>query len=321
MSEPMEFSLSSFEHKLCAVDQLGKVLVVMGGDNPEREVSLLSGKAVMNALQEKGVNAVAFDPSEQPLTAILDAGVDRVFIALHGIGYEDGKLQALLDLANIPYTGAGMLGSAIAMNKILSKRIWLQAGVPTAPFYTVASEVELPDLASKVQFPLCMKPADQGSSLGVSRVTSKESLAQAFVDAAQWGGEVIVEPWIEGRELSVVLVNNQVCPISEIEYHGDFYDFHAKYIDDATTVVCPANISDGMAKKMQQIGAKATRLLHARSLVRVDFILDKQNQPWVVELNTLPGLTSHSIVPTTFAQMGLPFADFILFMARGATTC
>ena len=288
----------------------GRVAVLMGGWSAEREVSLWSGQGVLEALQSKGVNAVGVDASRESVLALGQQGYARAFNVLHGTGGEDGTVQAVLDLQGIPYTGSGVLASALAMDKLRTKRLWKAEGLPTPDYLYLQSEADLPKAAQQFGFPLIIKPSEEGSSVGVSKVKSAEQLAEAFgLARGDTQRVVMAERFVKGDEYTCAIVDGEALPVIRIEPDGEFYDYHAKYISDKTRYHCPAGLAPAHEQRLQAICLRAFELIGARGWGRVDFMLDAQGEPWLIEANLVPGMTSHSLVPMAAKASGLSYAD------------
>jgi D-alanine-D-alanine ligase len=264
--------------------EFGRVAVLMGGWSAERQVSLWSGEAVLAALKQRGV------------------------VILHGGAGEDGTVQAALELQGISYTGSGVAGSAVKMNKVTSKRIWLAEKLPTAPFAVLASEADAKAAARTFRFPFVIKPTSEGSSVGVTIVKKPAEVAGAFRLAYGEGREVMAEKFVRGEEISVPVLDGRALPSVRIVPAGEFYDFHAKYIAEDTKYVCPG-VAKAIERKAAAIALRAFELVGASGWGRVDFIVDKAGKPWLLELNTIPGMTSHSLVPKAAAAIGMSFDE------------
>lgn len=290
-------------------EQFGKVAVLLGGMSAEREVSLNSGAAVMKALTQKGVNAVAIDANYDTLKQLQDEQFDRVFIVLHGRWGEDGVIQGALESINLPYTGCGVAASAIAMNKVITKQIWQASGLPTAKSIVAQKPIDLDSVNDQLGFPVFVKPALEGSSVGISRVDKAEQLLPAFELAQQQDGGVLIEQFINGPELTVGILNGQSLPVIRIEASNDFYDYEAKYQSNETQYHCPAGLSVNLEKEVQALALKAFNAVGAKGWGRVDIMLDDQHNPYLIELNTVPGMTDHSLVPMAAKQAGLSFDE------------
>jgi len=285
----------------------GKVAVVMGGTSAEREVSLNSGKAVLKALQQKDVNAFAFDTAQCPLNELNDLKVDRVFNALHGRGGEDGQLQGALELLNIPYTGSGVLGSALGMDKLRSKLCWQGANMATPAWRVLSKSDDMESCASELGFPLIIKPALEGSSIGMAKVTNLDELTKAWQQASQYNCDVIAEQWITGAEFTVAILAGEALPAIRLETPHDFYDYEAKYHSETTQYFCPCGLDQAKENQLKQLAIDAFEILGGRGWGRVDFMLDEQQTAYLLEINTVPGMTDHSLVPMAAKQAGIDF--------------
>jgi len=292
--------------------EFGKVAVLMGGQSAERAVSLTSGQAVLTALQSRGVDAHAIDADARVLQVLAQGGFDRAFLALHGRGGEDGVLQGALETIGLPYTGSGVLASALGMDKLRSKQVWLGAGIPTPPFRLLAdSDIDTAALAADLGLPLAVKPACEGSSIGISRVTDSAQLLAAWELAARYQSPVLVEPWIQGEEYTCAVLQDTALPLIRLETSRDFYDYEAKYHADDTGYHCPCGLPAAREAELQALALQAFAALDGYGWGRVDFILDKIGQPWLLEVNTTPGMTSHSLVPMAARAVGLDFAELV----------
>ncbi|MGI5308326.1 D-alanine--D-alanine ligase [Rheinheimera sp. WS51] len=290
-----------------------KVAVLLGGNSAEREVSLRSGKAVLNALLENGVDAFAFDPKFQPLTELVSSGATKVFIVLHGRGGEDGSMQGALQTLGLAYTGSGVLGSALAMDKIRCKRLFQAQNLATAPFAVVHStDTDFAKLLSDLGGKVMVKPANEGSSIGMSAATSVAELEQAIKNALVYDSEILVERWISGREFTISIVNNQVLPIIEMRTPRDFYDYEAKYQANSTEYLCPAPISAEQTELMQQSALQAFQAVGASGWGRVDLMMDQDGQHYLLEVNTVPGMTEKSLVPMAAKAAGISFGQLVM---------
>lgn len=290
-------------------DRFGKVAVLFGGLSAEREVSLNSGAAVMQALTQKGVNVEAIDANYDTIKQLQSEQFDRAFIILHGRWGEDGVIQGALESINLPYTGCGVAASAIAMNKVITKQIWQSSGLPTAKFTIAQKPNDLDVVNDKLGFPVFVKPAHEGSSVGISRVDKAEQLLSAFEIAKQQDESVLIEQFVNGSELTVGILNGQPLPVIRIEAGNEFYDYEAKYQSNETKYHCPAGLSDSFEKEIQHLALQAFNALGAKGWGRVDIMLDSQQKPYLIELNTVPGMTSHSLVPMAAQQAGMSFEE------------
>jgi D-alanine-D-alanine ligase len=300
----------------------GKVAVMFGGTSAEREVSLRSGKAVLDALRGAGVDAHGFDPAEQPLTELLAQKFSRVVIMLHGRGGEDGSLQGALQQLGLPYSGCGVLGSALAMDKIRSKQIWQSLGLSTAK-YEIADKRSFdagscPAIMAKLGNEVMVKPAQEGSSIGMARVTTALQLETAIQDAFKYDNNVLLEQFIQGSEYTVSILNGVALPSIRMSTPRTFYDYEAKYQSDTTQYFCPSGLSDEQENKLAQLALAAFEALAGNGWGRVDVMCDKQGQYYLLEANTVPGMTIKSLVPMAAKQAGMSFTD--LSLAVLATT-
>jgi len=287
----------------------GKVAVLLGGKSAEREVSLKSGGMVLAALRKKGVDAHPFDPKERDLLELVKERFQRVFIALHGRFGEDGTVQGVLEWLGIPYTGSGVLASALAMDKVRTKRLWAAEGLPTAPYEVLGKDTNLKAVAKKLGVPLFVKPASEGSSVGMTKVKKAGDLEEAYALAVNYDPVVIAERFIDGAELTVAIVGERVLPIIRIETPREFYDYEAKYIANDTRYLIPCGVSEKKEKELQAICLKAFRALGCRGWGRVDLMLDKRGRPYLLEVNTSPGMTDHSLVPMAARAVGISYED------------
>ncbi len=294
------------------VAQFGKVAVLMGGLSAEREISLLSGNAVLAALKEKGVDAHGVDVSKNIVSDLEKENYQRAFIVLHGRGGEDGTIQALLKLMSVPYTGSGVMASSLAMDKLKTKQIWLAMGLPTPDFCILDSEQSCVQALEKLSLPLIVKPVLEGSSIGMSKVESEDELIPAWQKAQQCGGTVIAEHWVEGDEYTAAMLDDQVLPMIKLKTTHKFYDYDAKYEAIDTQYICPCGLSEEQEAKFAALMTKAFNAVGASSWGRVDFMVDKNNQPWLIEVNTVPGMTDHSLVPMAAKQAGISFDELVL---------
>ena len=296
----------------------GKVAVLLGGKSAEREVSLKSGGMVLNALRSRGVDALPFDPAERGLDALIGERFERAFIALHGRFGEDGTVQGVLEWLGIPYTGSGVLGSALAMDKLRTKLLWHAEGLPTPPYAVLTKDSDLRAVARKLGVPLMVKPASEGSSIGMSKVRSAARLDEAYALAVNYDRVVIAEKFIDGTELTAGILGDQVLPLIKIETPRDFYDYEAKYIADDTRYIVPCGLSAGRERDMQALCLKAFRAVGCRGWGRVDLMLNRQGRPFVLEVNTVPGMTDHSLVPKAARAVGMSYEYLCLRILEAA---
>jgi D-alanine-D-alanine ligase len=298
--------------KVTNAADFGRVAVLMGGTSSEREVSLTSGAAVLEGLLKRGVNAIAVDGIPALLQALVAKKFDRVFNILHGNkgGGEDGVLQGLLDSFAIPYTGSGVLGSALAMDKIRTKQVWLSLGLPTPRYVRLEKGEDVTAAARTLGLPVIIKPSCEGSSVGVSRVFKEEDLQQAVELAARYPGEMLMEQLIQGSEFSVPVLGEQVLPTIRIVPAGEYYDYHAKYVADDTTYICPG-LEGAAEEEMQELVLKAFQAVGCSGWGRIDVMRDNRGQNYLLEVNTAPGMTSHSLVPKAAKQVGIEFDELV----------
>jgi D-alanine-D-alanine ligase len=296
----------------------GKVAVLLGGKSAEREVSLKSGGMVLKALKAKGVDAHAFDPKERDFGALQKERFERVFIALHGRFGEDGTVQGILEWLGLPYTGSGVLASALAMDKLRTKRIWQAERLPTPPYAVLDRNTDLRAVARKLGLPLMVKPASEGSSIGMSKVRSAGALDEAYALAANYDRVVIAEKFVAGTELTVGILGEQVLPIIKLETPRDFYDYEAKYIADDTRYLIPSGLAPKKEAEIQALCMKAFRTLGCQGWGRVDLMLNKQGRPFLLEINTSPGMTDHSLVPMAARAVGISYEELCVKILEGA---
>ncbi|MEK6662878.1 MAG: D-alanine--D-alanine ligase [Pseudomonadota bacterium] len=289
---------------------LGKVAVLLGGRSAEREVSLKSGGAVMEALHASGVDAHAFDPSQCDLMDL--KGYDRVFIALHGRYGEDGTIQGMLELMGIPYTGSGVLASALAMDKWRTKLVWQAAGIPTPRYIILTANTNFGQVAAELGVPLMVKPANEGSSIGMSKVTRAEDLQGAYELAAKYDRLVFAEQFITGEEYTAAILGDSALPLIRLETPRVFYDYEAKYLADSTRYLCPCGLPPERERGIQALALRAFEILACQGWGRADVIVDETGTPYFLEMNTSPGMTDHSLVPMAARQAGLSFEQLVL---------
>ncbi|MCR5885686.1 D-alanine--D-alanine ligase [Rhizobacter sp. J219] len=310
------------------VKALGKVAVLMGGTSAERDVSLMSGEGVLQALQSQGVNAHAFDPAKQDLVELKKQGFDRCFIALHGRHGEDGTVQGALELLGIPYTGSGVMASSIAMDKVMTKRIWLAEGLPT-PRYVVLpsnrqSREDVRAVPDEIGLPLIVKPPHEGSSIGVSKVSGYSDMADAVALAAKYDHEVLCEEFIDGEEVTCPVLgqgaNAVALPVVRIAAPEGAYDYQNKYFTDVVKYHVPSGLPEAEEREIQRIVVEAYRTLNCRGWGRADLMIRKRDRkPFLLEMNTSPGMTSHSLVPKSAAASGMPYEQLCLHLISNAS--
>lgn len=305
------------------VTALGKVGVLLGGKSGERDISLMSGKGVLDALISKGVNAHSFDPGQQSITELAAQKFDRVFIALHGRYGEDGTMQGLLEQMNLPYTGSGVLASALAIDKQATKRLWSSFNLATPRFAMLNANSDWQKIVQELGLPIIIKPAREGSSLGLSKVTKLEDLPAAYALAAKLDRDVMAEQCIIGEELTCPIVgdgeNARALPVIRIVAPDSNYDYHNKYFSDDTKYLCPTGLDLALETKVQELALSAYRALGCKGWGRADVMIDRQtNQPYLLEMNTAPGMTGHSLVPMAAKAAGVEYADLVLWLLSKA---
>lgn len=307
--------------------EFGKVGVLFGGRSAEREVSLMSGTGVLKALQSKGVDAHGFDPGERSLAELAAEKFDRVFIALHGRYGEDGTLQGVLEQLGIPYTGSGVMASAIGMDKVMTKRIWLSHGLPTPRFIVLDSKdstgEDLRKAPEELGLPLMLKAPHEGSTIGISKVTSEAEMQGGFDLCAKYDEVVLAEEFVSGRELTVPVLgkgrNARALPIVEIRAPQGNYDYQNKYFSDDTQYLCPAPLDEELTRRIQSIAVRAFNAVNCAGWARVDFMLRaSDNEPFLLEINTSPGMTGHSLVPMSAKAAGVSYEDLCVEILRSA---
>ncbi len=295
-----------------------KVAVLLGGTSAERDVSLLSGAAVLAGLKETGVDAHSVDIRDFPVMGLKDAGFTKAFIALHGRGGEDGTLQGVLEFLSIPYTGSGVMASAITMDKLRSKYLWQGCGLPVAPFVALTRAQMDAGLSSEVEarisalgLPLFVKPSREGSSVGISRVNQATELPAALTEAFRYDDEVLVEAFLSGPEYTIAVIGEEVMPSIRIQTASEFYDYQAKYISDETQYFCPSGLSAEQEDELKALTLAAWRSLGCSGWGRVDVMMGGDGQFYLLEVNTSPGMTSHSLVPMAAKQAGMSFPQLV----------
>jgi D-alanine-D-alanine ligase len=302
------------------MSEFGKVAVLMGGPSSEREISLLSGNAVLAALQSQGIDAHAYDPAARPVYELKRDGFDRVFIALHGRFGEDGTVQGALEVLGIPYTGSGVMASALAMDKWRTKLVWLACGIPTPRYRVVDATTDWWSVVAELGLPLIVKPAREGSTIGITRVTrvDNDELRAAFATAAKHDDLVIVEEFVTGTELTASILGDAALPLIRIEAPEGNYDYHNKYFSDETKYYCPSGIDAGIERDIQAQSLTAFRVVGCAGWGRLDLILKPDGRWTFLEVNTSPGMTGHSLVPMAAKQAGRTFAELCVDILRGA---
>jgi D-alanine-D-alanine ligase len=296
----------------------GKVAVLLGGKSAEREVSLKSGAMVLNALRSRGVEAQPFDPSEKGFEVLVKEQFKRAFIALHGRFGEDGTVQGILEWLGIPYTGSGVLASALAMDKLRAKRIWAAEKLPTPNYQLLGKDTNWLIAARKLGVPLMVKPASEGSSIGMSKVRSAAKLEQAYQLAARYDPVVIAEAFIDGIELTGAILDGEALPLIKLETPREFYDYEAKYTSNDTRYIVPCGLPAARERELQELCLTAFRTLGCRGWGRVDLMLNKRGRPFLLEVNTVPGMTDHSLVPMAARAVGLSYEDLCIRILEAA---
>lgn len=300
----------------------GKVGVLYGGRSAEREVSLMTGTGVLAALKSKGVDAHGFDTGRQSLVELAAAGFERVFIALHGRYGEDGSLQGALELLGIPYTGSGVTACAVASDKVFAKRIWSSMGLPTPRYEALDVTMPLIGVSKRLGLPLMVKPPLEGSTIGITKVEDGPdvlgALQRAVAIAARLDPNVLIEQFVRGRELTVAILGERALPVIEIQAPGGNYDYQNKYFSDDTRYLCPAPLDAGLAERIGTLAHAAFRALGCEGWGRVDIMLDARDQPWLLEVNTAPGMTGHSLVPMAARAVGMSYEDLCVQILAGA---
>jgi len=298
--------------------QFGKVAVIMGGSSAEREVSLMSGNGVLAALQSKGVDAHKFDPSEKPLAALQEEGFARVFNILHGPFGEDGTLQGALESMAIPYTGCGVMASAICMDKWRTKLLWKGAGLPIPDFELLSDDSDFDAIEARLGLPIFVKPSTEGSSIGVTKVKEHGGLKAAYAEARQYDEIVIAEQFIGGGEYTCAIIDGKAYPTIKIEPATEYYDYQAKYFRDDTVYRCPSGLAANVEQRARELALQAFRVLGCRGWARIDFLMDEAGGIYLLEANTNPGMTSHSLVPMAARVEGLSYEDLCVQVLAAA---
>jgi D-alanine-D-alanine ligase len=291
--------------------EFGRVAVLLGGDSTEREISLLSGNAVLAGLKRRGVDAHAFDPRDRALPTLVDERFDRVWIALHGPGGEDGTLQGALEYLGVPYTGSGVMGSAIGMDKLRTKRLAHAIGVATADYVVLRGQQDFEIAIERLGVPMIVKPATQGSSVGMSKVEKATDLPAVHEAAARIESAVFAEAWITGKEYTVAVLQGRALPSIRIETPKTFYDYEAKYFRDDTRYFCPAGLSAPAEAHLANLAVAAFDAVGASGWGRADFMTDSTGRPLLLEVNTIPGMTDHSLVPMAARAAGIDFDELV----------
>jgi D-alanine-D-alanine ligase len=298
----------------------GKVAVLMGGTSAEREVSIETGSAVCAALKRKKVNAHAIDARDAFIGRLIEEKFDRVFIALHGRRGEDGVIQGALETLELPYTGSGVLGSALAMDKVRTKWIWQSRGIPTPDFIVLRQDSDLDSVAARLGFPVMVKPVHEGSSCGASKVKRAEDLAAAWRAARALDAEVMAERWVDGVEYTASILRGRVLPLIRLETPREFYDYEAKYLSDTTRYICPCGLDADAEARIGNMALDGFDAVGAAGWGRVDLFVDRAGLPWFIEVNTIPGMTSHSLVPMAAKHAGIEFDELVIGILETSMT-
>ena len=300
------------------MSQFGKVAVLLGGKSAEREVSQMSGAAVLEALRGRGIDAHGFDPAQRPLEDLLREGFARAFIALHGRYGEDGTVQGALELLNIPYTGSGVMASALAMDKWRTKLVWQAVGIPTPRFEMLTAASDFAAVVAKLGLPIIVKPSREGSTIGLTKVTQADQLEAAFQLAVKHDAMVLAEQFMSGSELTASILGDTTLPLIRIAAASGLYDYHAKYFADDTQYFCPSGLPSAQEQVLQTLALRAFQIVGCSGWGRVDIMLDQSGAPHLLEVNTSPGMTSHSLVPMAAKVHGLAFPDLVIRILESA---
>ncbi|UCH47933.1 MAG: D-alanine--D-alanine ligase [Betaproteobacteria bacterium] len=296
----------------------GKVAVLLGGKSSEREISLMSGTAVLEALQRQGVDAHAFDTGQRDLSDFAAEKFDRAFVILHGRYGEDGTIQGALDLMGVPYTGSGVMACALALDKWRTKLVWQACDIPTPRFEMLHASSNFISTARELGVPMIIKPAREGSTIGLSKVNDANEFEAAYREAAKYDPLVMAEQYIDGPELTAAILEDESLPLVRIEAPGHNYDYNAKYFSDETKYFCPSGIAPDLEDRIKRLCADAYRIIGCSGWGRVDVMLDGDDQPWILEVNTVPGMTGHSLVPMAAKATGLSFDQLVMRILEGA---
>ena len=308
-------------YELNDIKSLGRVAVIMGGNSAEREVSLRSGAEVLKGLLEAGVDAFALDLTGEganPLSQLVETEFDRAFLIVHGPGGEDGQLQGALELINKPYTGSGVAASAVGMDKMRTKQLWIGAGLPTPGYASLCPDSDFAQIAEDLGLPLMVKPANEGSSIGMSRVTSVEQLEKAFKEASRYDSRVIAEQWVNGPEFTVAMLNGRALPVIRLVTTHAFYDFDAKYQANDTQYLFDTGLTAEQVEAMQRLVEEAFAVIGCQGWGRIDLMMDEAGQFQLLEVNTAPGMTDHSLVPMAAKATGLSFSELCVEILLGS---
>jgi len=301
-----------------AAAEFGKVAVLLGGQSAEREISLMSGRGVLDALRAKGIDAHAFDPAERDLFDLKRDGFARCFIALHGRGGEDGTLQGALEVLGLPYTGSGVLGSALAMDKARAKLVWQGRALPTPAYELLNGVGDIRGVAGRLGLPLVVKPVKEGSSLGLTKVRAAGELEEAYALAIKYDNVVMAEKFVEGPEYTASIVGDRALPLIRIEAPQGNYDYQNKYFTDDTKYICPCELPASKEDALKALALESFEVLGCTGWGRIDLMLDANGDPWLLEVNTSPGMTGHSLVPMAARAVGISYEDLCVRILEGA---
>ncbi len=291
--------------------KFGRVAVLMGGKGAEREISINSGTAIFNALRRKNVDAISLDIGSNPFLVLNNKQITRVFNSVHGRGGEDGTLQAVLEIMNLPYTGSGVMASAITMDKLKTKLCWRGLNLPTPAWFLLKQPQDIDACIKKLGFPVIVKPTEEGSSIGMSKANNKQQLLLAFIEASKYKCDVYAEKWVDGDEYTIAILDNNCLPVIRLETSHDFYDYQAKYESNTTQYHCPCGLNKEQEKALQQLALDAYIGVNVTGWGRVDVFIDKNNNSQLIEVNTVPGMTTHSLVPMAAEKSGLNFDELV----------
>jgi D-alanine-D-alanine ligase len=297
--------------KVSHAEAFGRVAVLMGGAAAERDVSLNSGNAVFNALKRKNINAIAIDIADNPILALQNVRIDRVFNIVHGRGGEDGILQSVLEVMKIPYTGSAVAASALTMDKLKTKLCWQGQGLPTPAWFLLTKPEDVDACIEKLGFPVIVKPANEGSSIGMSKATNREELVIAFTEAARYQCAVYAEKWVIGQEYTVGILQGEPLPVIRLQVANAFYDYEAKYKATTTQYHCPCGLEPEQELALQNLALQAAECVGVSGWGRVDVFIDNTGQAQLIEVNTVPGMTDHSLVPMAAAKAGMDFDELV----------
>jgi D-alanine-D-alanine ligase len=298
-------------YRVTRPEDFGQVAVLYGGSSAEREISLISGKAVIAGLARRGIAVTEFDPAQRPLSDLSARKIDRVWIALHGPGGEDGTVQGALEFMGVPYTGSGVMGSAIGMDKLRTKRLAQSVGIATADFVVLREAHDLDTALERLGLPMIVKPGSQGSSVGMARVEKAQQLPEAWNNALRVDTVVFAEPWITGAEYTVAILQGQALPSIRIETPRAFYDYEAKYLCNDTKYFCPSGLSGQAEQHLAKLALASFDACGAEGWGRADFMMDRTGRPLLLEINTVPGMTDHSLVPMAARAAGFDFDELV----------